>query len=400
MTSYLVYTPSAPGHVFPLVPGLLALVDRGHRVEVLTSPDLVDTLTAVGLHASPVDARLVALKRQAGARREPDSLEAQLDRAPLEREDLERAVARVRPDALLVDVNTYGAQLAAELSGLPWAKTLPSLLPYPGRGIPPYSLGLAPRTDLVGRVRDAVLWKVVERAFAKAILPQVNRMRAEAGLPAYRSPLDHLLGAQRLIVLTGEPLEYPRVDTPDRVSFVGGQPWDPPSEPLAWVEEPGDPWVLVTCSTDYLADQRLAETAVEALRDLPVRVLVTLADAYDAAALPTAPNVRVERFVPHAQVLPHAAAVVSPSGMGIVTKAHAHGVPIVAVPFERDQPEVARRVTEAGLGVVLPAKRLRADRLRTAVEEAMTMTVPAASTAGHAGRFADAAEEVARLCSR
>jgi len=45
--------------------------------------------------------------------------------------------------------------------------------------------------------------------------------------------------------------------------------------------EPGDPWVLVTCSTDYLPDERLATTAVQALRDEPVRVLVTLADAYD-----------------------------------------------------------------------------------------------------------------------
>ncbi|WP_261560809.1 hypothetical protein [Frankia tisae] len=47
-----------------------------------------------------------------------------------------------------------------------------------------------------------------------------------------------------------------------------------------WLAEPGDPWVLVTMSTDYQGDyqgdERLAEVAVEALRDEPVRVLVTL----------------------------------------------------------------------------------------------------------------------------
>jgi MGT family glycosyltransferase len=305
----------------------------------------------------------------------------------------------VRPDGLLVDINTYGAQVAAEVSGLPWAKTLPSLLPFPGRGIPPYGPGLRPRSGPLGAVRDAVLWKVGERSFGKAILPGLNRLRAESGLAPYGSAFLQLLSADRLLVLTDEPLEYPREDTPESVRFVGTEPWDPEERALGWLDEPGDPWVLVTCSTDYLADQSLASTAVEAMRELPVRVLVTLADAYDAARLPAARNVRVERFVPHAQVLPRAAAVVSPSGMGIVAKAHAYGVPMVAVPFERDQHEVARRVCEAGTGVRLPAKRLTADRLRRAVLQAMSMTVPPARTTGNADRFADAVEEMSTLCS-
>ena len=47
------------------------------------------------------------------------------------------------------------------------------------------------------------------------------------------------------------------------------------------------------------------------------------------------------RFVPHGAVLPRAAAVVTHAGMGIVGKAAYAGVPIVAVPFGRDQPEIA-----------------------------------------------------------
>jgi UDP:flavonoid glycosyltransferase YjiC (YdhE family) len=108
----------------------------------------------------------------------------------------------------------------------------------------------------------------------------------------------------------------------------------------------------------------------------------------------------VERFVPHGPVLERAAAVVSHSGMGIAQKAVAAGVPMVAVPFGRDQPEVARRVSEAGAGVRLPAKRLTAERLRAAVREAMAMRASAAAAgerlraAGGAERFADAAEEL------
>jgi UDP:flavonoid glycosyltransferase YjiC (YdhE family) len=304
-----------------------------------------------------------------------------LARGDLEAADLERHVARVDPDVVVVDPITYGAQVAAERSGLPWVVATASLLPMPGAGIPPYGLGLAPRHGPVGRLRDAVLWRVVEGLYRRALMPGVNRMRVSAGLPTLRSPLDLNDRPDRLLVLSGQPLEYARTDAPGHVRFVGAQPWDPPAETPAWLTDDGDPWVLVTCSTEYQADEELARVAVEALRDEPVRVVITLADAYATANLPVADNVRVERFVPHRRVLDCACAVVCPSGMGLVQKAVSQGVPVVAVPFGRDQPEVARRVVEAGAGVVLRASRLRADRLRHAVREARALA-PRAAEAG------------------
>jgi MGT family glycosyltransferase len=178
--------------------------------------------------------------------------------------------------------------------------------------------------------------------------------------------------------------------------MVGAQTWDPPAEVPAWLDEPGDPWVLVTCSTEYQADQRLAEVAVAALADEPVRILVTLADAYDEVSLPDLPQLRVERFVPHGAVLERAAAVVCPGGMGITAKAVARGVPVVAVPFGRDQPEVARRIAEAGVGIRLPLKELSADTLRAAVRGARALPAWPTEPDGIAPeRFADAVEELA-----
>lgn len=60
---------------------------------------------------------------------------------------------------------------------------------------------------------------------------------------------------------------------------------------------------------------------------------------------------REEIQVPYTSVLTRAVCVVCHAGMGITQKAPAHGVPVVAVPFGRDQPEVARRVQVAGAGV-------------------------------------------------
>jgi UDP:flavonoid glycosyltransferase YjiC (YdhE family) len=81
----------------------------------------------------------------------------------------------------------------------------------------------------------------------------------------------------------------------------------------------------------------------------------------------------VERFVPHGLVLDRAACAVTHGGMGATQKALARGVPVCVVPFGRDQLEVARRVEVAGAGTRLPAKRLRPDRLRAKVREAMRL---------------------------
>ena len=409
MARILVFTPPAAGHLFPLVPGLLELQRRGHDVHLRIGERLAGVARDAGLDASASDPAIDEIEvADYTAKKDTDKLRKGvhdlLARGPLEKADLERAIAEHDPDVIITDTNSYGAGVAALASGRPWAVAIPSLLPLPGKGIPPYGLALAPRRGPLGAVRDRVLWKLVERQYGKVMLPRLNALRASAGLPALRSPIDQVLAPDRLLILTGDPLEYPRTDTPEKVRFVGAQLWDPPADhgDLSWLDEPGDPWVLVTTSTEYQADESLALTAVEALRHEPVRVLLTLADAYDNVTLPPAPNVRVERFVPHGPVLERAAAVVSHSGMGIVQKAMAAGVPIAAVPFGRDQPEVARRVVEAGAGSQLRLKHLSPDRLRDTVREALAMR-PSAEAAGArlrasggGARFADAAEELVK----
>jgi MGT family glycosyltransferase len=130
--------------------------------------------------------------------------------------------------------------------------------------------------------------------------------------------------------------------------------------------------VLVTCSTLFQNDRRLAEVAAAAFAAMPFDVVMTTADV-DPTGLQAAANVRVERFLPHGPLLERAACVVCHAGMGITQKALAHGVPVVAVPFGRDQPEVARRVEASGAGVRLPAGKLTPKRLREAVQRAIEL---------------------------
>ena len=91
----------------------------------------------------------------------------------------------------------------------------------------------------------------------------------------------------------------------------------------------------------------------------------------DPGALRVPSNGRAERFVPHGPILARASVAITHGGMGVTQKALAAGVPVVVVPFGRDQPEVARRVEVAGAGVRLPRARLRPETLRAAVTTAM-----------------------------
>jgi MGT family glycosyltransferase len=175
--------------------------------------------------------------------------------------------------------------------------------------------------------------------------------------------------APLLIYTTAEPFEYPRPDWPESVVMVGPCAWEPAGElpgELAGIEAP---LVLVTTSTDFQDDGRLVSTALEALADEPLHVVATLpAGIPNGLRIPT--NATVLGFAPHTPILARSACAITHGGMGATQKALALGVPVCAVPFGRDQPEVARRVEVAAAGSRLPAWRLSPARLRAKVREA------------------------------
>lgn len=404
MAVILAYVEPVPGRLFPLVATLEELERRGHRVAIRCGAREAPLLRAAGLEAKPLAPEI--------ERFEPDDWRARTrlralvsglrqfgERARFQIPDLQAAIESERPDVLFVDEGAWGAAAAAERSGLPWAFSIVSPVPLPSQDAPPFGLGLAPRRDAIGRVRDRLARRLVLGTLERLISSHVNPVRAELGLRPVRTLNDIFLAAGRVLAYTAEPFEYPRRDWPAEVRLVGPGLWEPSAAPPAWLADVGRPLVLVTCSTLFQDDRRLAEVACEALAGEEVEVVVTTGDV-DLSAFRPGPNVRVERFVPHSPVLGRAACVVCHAGMGITQKALAHGVPVVAVPFGRDQPEVARRVEVARAGVRLPARRLSPDRLLAAVRRARALrpgaerTAAAFAAAGGPATAAGALEEL------
>jgi hypothetical protein len=144
--------------------------------------------------------------------------------------------------------------------------------------------------------------------------------------------------------------------------------WEPPGEPLAYLAEPGDPWALVTISSQLQDDMALAEAALKALAPHRLRVLLTIGPDHDPTQLTSVPaNARVERTVSHAAVLERAALLVSHAGHGSVMKALWYGRPMVLVPWGRDQPGVAARGAALGVAKVVPREEASAEALAAAI---------------------------------
>ena len=403
MATILAYTSPALGHLFPMTPLLLELRDRGHRVHVRTMGDQVDLMTSLGLEASAIDERIASVIHPDWEASNPReallvAVRTFAERGRYDGPDLEAASAAVRPDLLVVDINSWGALSVAEASGLPRVTFSPFTPPLKSRGVPPFGPGLKPLPGLVGRIRDGIVRPLVIGVAERTMRPDVNRLRASHGLPPVRGADDFFRQGQLMLVTTAEPFEYSHPDwTPD-VQMIGASPWEPAQEPPAWLDEIDRPLVLVTTSSEFQDDGVLVRTALEALADEPVSVVATMpAGVEEGLTVPA--NARVEQFVPHGPLLDRAAVAVTHGGMGATQKALLRGVPDCVVPFGRDQLEVARRVEVSGSGTRLPAGKLTPDRLRDAVRQAMTCTDGARrvaagfASAGGASAGADAIEE-------
>jgi len=402
----LAYTSPARGHLYPVVPIVAELARRGHSATLYSLAGELGQLALLGIESHAIDPAIERIeiedyreRSQLGAIR--SVFRAFLRRSASEGPDLEGAIAKHDPDVLLIDINCWGAATVAEASGRPWAMYSPYLLPLPSKDAPAYGPGLRPLSGPIGAVRDQIVNRVSERISFQSAMPQINMLRSEHSLRAL-ARFDDLLAAPNLLLsLTAEGFEYPRGDWPANVKLVGPMNWSPPAETPAWLDELADPLVLVTCSTERQRDKRLLHVAIEALPGAGISVLGTTA-AHDPAGFAAAPRSKIVRFVSHEAVLPRTACVVCHGGLGVTQKALAAEVPVVVVPFGRDQAETARRVEFAEAGVRLPHRRLNPKRLLDAVHRAIecregAQRVSRAYTAaGGASAAANAMEAIAK----
>jgi MGT family glycosyltransferase len=384
------------GNIPLILPVVTRLVARGHQVRIVAgpgvrasrlpvSPAFLGRIRAAGATAVPFpDLDSHPLDHQAPARGVigrwvPKAFrvvqrEAQTALwAPAWAAHLSAELRKAPPDVVVIDFVLLGAIAAAEAARIPVVVLMHNILSRPLPGVPPYGPGLLPARSPIGLLRDALGRAIVERVHIRNGEQPLNRARALLGLPPLRSPFDQYDRAARVLVLTSPAFDYQAHRLPPNVCHVG-TPFDDAGVPpwtLPWPPEDARPLVLVSLSTLDQGQEAVMQRVIQSLGPLPVRGLVTLGPALDPAQFKTPPNVRLEVFVPHSAVLPHATAMVTQCGLGTVMKALAHGVPLVCIPLVGDQPDNAARVVAHGIGIRLE-RDSSPEEIRAAIECVLT----------------------------
>lgn len=377
MAVILAYGSPALGHLLPIGALLAELVRRGHDVHLRTMSAGVSTMRSAGVHAEPVDPAIEAIAgNDWEARNALGVLKLSIDvlcrRAVLEVDDFRRALDAIRPDAIIVDANCWGASSAADAGNIPWLLFSPFTPYLRSRGVPPFGPGMRPLPGIAGDIRDAGVRRIVRHVFDRPMLPHINAIRVELGVSPVTSVDGFIRQAPLVLAVGGEPFEYPHPGWAGLVHHIGACAFEPtPTAIPEWIDAIDRPMVLVNTSSLRQADDVLGRIALRALANEDVHVVATF-PAGIPADLPRPANATVCRFVPHAAILDKASCAITHGGMGTTLKALDRGVPVCVVPFARDQAEVARRVEVARCGTRLPAKRLTAARLRAKVGAAMT----------------------------
>ncbi|MGH3632923.1 MAG: glycosyltransferase [Mycobacterium sp.] len=402
MSTILAYTSPALGHLYPTCALLAELHRRGHRIALRTLSAGVSIGRQLGFVTDAIDPHIEDIVMADWTAPNPRAaLKLTCDifanRAAHEIGDLRAAIDAVEPDALIIDANCWGAAAVADAGNIPWLAFWPYTPFLRSRGVPPFGPGLRPWPGVAGRIRDAALRPIVTGVVEKAMLPALNNVRARAGAAPVHSADEFARRAPLILVAGGEPFEYPHPDWGDAVQLIGACDFDPAADRPSWLDEIDRLIVLVSTSSERQNDLSLALTAMDALADEPVHVVVTLLTGVpDGIRVPV--NATVAQFVPHRAVLDQAVCAVTHGGMGSTQKALARGVPVCVVPHGRDQFEVARRVEVSGSGTRLPAKKLTSARLKSKVLQAMSMADGARRVAegfaatGEVGRGADLIE--------
>jgi MGT family glycosyltransferase len=141
-----------------------------------------------------------------------------------------------------------------------------------------------------------------------------------------------------------------------------------PADPIA-SDGAVEPLVYITLGTVFNDDVALFVVAVEAARELGIRVVVTVGPGNDPAVLgPQPSHVTVAQFIPQSELLPACAAVVSHAGSGTFLAALAAGVPQVLLPQAADQFLNAQAGEEGGVAIAVPRAEATAARVREALE--------------------------------
>lgn len=367
--NYLFTTWEGGGNIAPVITVARKLLQRGHRVRLMSDEANREDADAAGIAFSPW--------QEAPSR--PDRTPASCPIRDWEAANPQEGILRLLDKIMFGPALEYARDLIAELEREPadlvvTSEMLPGVLAaceargqrvavlaanlclYPLPGMPTFGPGLPPpRTPEEEALHEQVRQGTI--SLFNSGTGGLNRARIALGLLPLQNALEQINVAEPYLLATSRAFDFPVQKLPKQIRYVGPQLGEP-----AWARPWNSPWpasdqrplVAVGFSTTYQAHEGVLQKVVDAAASLPVRTLVTLGQVAPGQVRP-ATNTALVPSAPHDVVMREAAVVITHGGHGTVMRALKHQRPMLIIPHGRDQAENAVRVTERGAGLKLSA---------------------------------------------
>jgi MGT family glycosyltransferase len=373
--NFLIVTIEGGGNIPPILNLTKQLVHSGHQVTILSEPWFKKLAESNG-------ANFVAFKEYfTKTDRKKDILEDWKSQkngfenvifgpAKIVVTETIAAIQANSIDVLIVDVILPGGLIAGEAMKIPRVCLfhMPEYLPAINR--PPGGLGLVPGKGILGKLRDQVFGTIFNQVFNQ-YLPKINAMRVSLNLPKQKNVADLFHSTDLRIIQTSPAFDFPILPTPANVVYTGPilddpdwvKPWQ-----NQWPKADKRPLVVVSLSSTFQNQKKALTQCINALGSMEVRGLVTLGLAMEGEQFELPENVKVIANGSHAAIFPHADAVITHAGHGTVMRALANGLPMVCMPFGRDQGDNAAKVEYHGVGIQI-SQKANASKIRKSMQQ-------------------------------
>jgi zeaxanthin glucosyltransferase len=396
----LVISPDYASHLYPLATLATAWQRAGERVVVATGPATAGIVQDFGFER--VDLRLGrgsnpgVIRAEEQPKGEDDSLRGFFDatrRGAVETlafqaqargddllwdpvtvaRDVQRVVAQVRPDQVVVDHLAFSARLALVSSGVHHADVVlghPSALTvgdevygYPPafpRAIVPDPVALADLHRLCVRVRDTFTaqWNRTRETLAPGAAPSLDAF-AETGDVVLLNYPGELHDAARTSLLPPHAFLGSAVRTEARDAEVED-----------WLAQSDEPIAYVSLGSFLSVRSDVLATVARALRGLDIRVALASGSTPHAAVGEAVGEIPaswlVRETLPQVRLLGRSGLAVSHGGNNSVTEALTSSVPLLLLPLSTDQFAGAAAIEQAGIGEVLDPNAATVDEVAAA----------------------------------
>lgn len=253
-----------------------------------------------------------------------------------------------------------------------------------GPTTPPSALGLSYDVSEAGIMRNREKYDYRNNELYGALTAHLGKVFKDLGAEV---PKDFILDMQvllpdRFLQMCIPELEYPRLEPPPGLRFMGGLPpgyRDAAKEKPSWwddiaVNAAKKKIVAVSQGTATNAYHKLVIPTMEGLSSCD-NIMVVAALGREGATLPKETvipgNARVGDFIPFDELLPFTDVFVTNGGYGGYQHAVSHGIPLIVAGIGADKPEVAERIVFAGVGISLRTESPSPNAVREAVEKVL-----------------------------